>query len=150
MSIATTLIQEPVALDQGTPTTAGPMAYLRSVARETNVMKFLAAQFCWWLAFWMVTTFAVLFATQELQVPEGGSFLVPMVFAIVAALFMVPMGMLGDRFSRKRVLSGVLACWVVLQVLVGFSQNLTSQTPPTALSRPRRLRLRPRRRADPW
>ena len=38
---------------------------------------------------------------------------------------MVPMGMLGDRFERKRVLSWVLASWVVVQILVAFSQNLT-------------------------
>jgi MFS family permease len=48
-----------------------------------------------------------------------------MVFAIVAAIFMVPLGMLGDRFNRKSVLSWVLACWVVVQILVAFSQNLT-------------------------
>jgi MFS family permease len=125
MSIAVALITEPKTPHQTAPAAVGPIAYLRSVARETNVLRFLAAQFSWWLAFWMASTFAVLFATQELGVPEGQSFLVPMVFAIVAALFMVPMGMLGDRFSRKGVLSAVLASWVVLQVLVAFSQNLT-------------------------
>lgn len=125
MSIATALIEERAVLPESTPAAGGAIAYLRSVARETNVLKFLVAQFSWWLAFWMVSTFAVLFATQELNVPEGQSFLLPMVFAIVAALFMVPMGMLGDRFSRKAVLSWVLASWVVFQVLVGFSQNLT-------------------------
>jgi MFS family permease len=125
MSLAVTLIKEPVALHESAPTAVGLRAYLRSVAKEANVMKFLAAQFSWWLAFWMASTFAVLFATQELGVPEGRSFLVPMVFAIVAALFMVPLGRLGDRFNRKSVLSWVLASWVVLQVLVAFSQNLT-------------------------
>jgi MFS family permease len=125
MSIAVMLIEEPKALHESTPTAVGPMAYLRSVAKETNVLKFLAAQFSWWLAFWMASTFAVLFATQELGVPEGRSFLVPMVFAIVAALFMVPLGMLGDRFNRKSVLSWVLASWVLVQILVAFSQNLT-------------------------
>jgi MFS family permease len=125
MAIAAALIREPKAPDRDAPVGTGPMAYLRSVARETNVMKFLAAQFSWWLAFWMASTFAVLFATQELGVPEGRSLLVPMTFAIVAALCMVPMGVLGDRFSRKAVLSAVLASWVVLQVLVAFSQNLT-------------------------
>jgi MFS family permease len=125
LSIATALIKEPAARQESAPSTAGPLAYLKSVAKETNVLRFFAAQFSWWLAFWMVSTFAVLFATEELHVPEGRSLLVPMVFAIVAAVFMVPLGMLGDRFSRKRVLSCVLACWVVLQVLVGLSQNLT-------------------------
>ncbi len=125
MSLAVALIKEPVALHENAPTAVGLMAYLRSVATEVNVMKFLAAQFSWWLAFWMASTFAVLFVTQELGVPEGRSFLVPMVFAIVAAAFMVPMGMLGDRFERKTVLSWVLASWVVVQILVAFSQNLT-------------------------
>ena len=125
MSIAVALIEEPKAAHENAPTAVGLRAYLESVTREVNVMKFLAAQFSWWLAFWMASTFAVLFATQELGVPEGRSFLVPMVFAIVAAAFMVPMGMLGDRFERKSVLSWVLACWAVVQILVAFSQNLT-------------------------
>jgi MFS family permease len=125
MSISVALIEEPKAAQESAPSAVGLRAYLRSVTREVNVMKFLAAQFSWWLAFWMASTFAVLFATQELGVPEGRSFLVPMVFAIVAAAFMVPMGMLGDRFPRKRVLSWVLASWVVVQILVAFSQNLT-------------------------
>jgi MFS family permease len=125
MSIAVALIEEPRGPRENTPSAVGPMAYLRSVVKETNVLRFLAAQFSWWLAFWMASTFAVLFATQELGVPEGRSFLVPMVFAIVAALFMVPMGMLGDRFNRRSVLSWVLASWVVVQILVAFSQNLT-------------------------
>jgi len=34
------------------PPTVG---YLRSVAKELNVMKFLAAQFSWWLAFWIAS-----------------------------------------------------------------------------------------------
>jgi MFS family permease len=125
MSIAVVLIEEPRAVPESAPGAVGLRAYLRSVTKEVNVMKFLAAQFSWWLAFWMASTFAVLFATQELGVPEGQSFLVPMVFAIVAAAFMVPMGLLGDRFQRKRVLSWVLVSWVVVQILVAFSQNLT-------------------------
>jgi MFS family permease len=125
MSTATLLIDEPKVLHESTPTALGLRAYLKSLAREGNVLRFLVAQFCWWLAFWMVSTFGVLFATQELNVPEGRSFLVPMVFAIVAALFMLPMGMLGDRFERKGVLSWVLVSWVAFQILAGFSQNLT-------------------------
>ncbi len=125
MSIAMAMIREPRAPTESAPTAVGPMAYLRSVARETNVLKFLAAQFSWWLAFWMASTFAVLFATEELGAPESQSFLVPMVFTIVAALFMVPLGKLGDRFERKRVLTWVLASWAVVQIPVAFSQNLT-------------------------
>jgi MFS family permease len=125
MSLAVAVIEEPKTVQENESAAVGPAAYLRSVVKEVNVMKFFAAQFCWWLAFWMASTFAVLFATQELGVSEGRSFWVPMVFAVVAAAFMVPMGMLGDRFERKKVLSWVLASWVVVQILVAFSQNLT-------------------------
>jgi MFS family permease len=122
---ATMLIREPERLHESTPRTKGPRAYLRSLAEQANLLKFFAAQFFWWLSFWMVSTFAVLFAVQELSLPEGQSFLLPLVFALSAALAMLPLGMLGDRFGRKGILSCMLAVWVGLLILVGFSQNLT-------------------------
>jgi MFS family permease len=33
--------------------------------------------------------------------------------------------MLGDRFGRRGVLSALVACWAVAQIVIGFSQNLT-------------------------
>jgi len=125
MVSAAMLIREPQALHEHAPTAVGAVASMKTLAEEANVLRFFVAQFFWWLAFWMASTFAVLFVVQELNVPEGRAFLVPMVFAIVAALFMFPMGMLGDRFSRKGVLSWLLACWAVLQILVGCSRSLT-------------------------
>jgi len=122
---AAMLIPAPQARDHHAATPVGALASVRNLAGETNVMRFFIAQFFWWLAFWMASTFAVLFVAQELNVPEGRAFLVPMVFAIVAALAMFPMGMLGDRFSRKAVLSCMLACWAVLQLLVGGSRSLS-------------------------
>ncbi len=72
----------------------------------------------------MVTSFATLFVVEELGEPEGKSFLVLAVFSVVAAVFMLPLGMLGDRFGRKGILSGYVALWVVSQIVIGFSQNL--------------------------
>jgi MFS family permease len=125
MLSAVTLLRETQTPPETSPTSTGPLAYFESLRGELNVLKFVIAQFFWWLAFWMVSTFGVLFAVQELNAPEGQSFLVPMVFAIVAAAFVLPMGMLGDRVNRKLALSCTLACWVFLQILVGFSQTLT-------------------------
>jgi MFS family permease len=125
MLSAAVVLREPHTPREAASTSAGFGAYLRSLTSEMNVLKFVVAQFFWWLAFWMVSTFAVLFAVQELNATEGQSFLVPMVFAIVAAVFVLPMGMLGDRFNRKLALSITLVCWVGFQILVGFSQNLT-------------------------
>jgi predicted MFS family arabinose efflux permease len=73
----------------------------------------------------MISSFVILFVAEELQVPEGKAFLVLMVFSIVATLFMLPMGMLGDRFGRKGILSWMIAFWAVSQVVAGLSQNLT-------------------------
>jgi MFS family permease len=123
MSSAVALIREPEAPRGTAPGDSGPLAHLRNLARASNVVRFLIGQFFWWLAFWMVSTFAVLFAVQELNVAEGKSFLILMVFAIAAALFMLPMGMLGDRFGRKGILSAMLACWALSQIAVGLSQN---------------------------
>jgi MFS family permease len=104
---------------------ATPLRYLKGILAETSAMRFFSAQFFWWLGFWMVSTFATLFAVEELQAAEGRSFLVLLPFTVVATLFMLPMGMLGDRFGRKAILSIMIFAWAISEVLVGLSQNLS-------------------------
>ncbi len=123
--VAISLIREPEMVRAERPPTAGGVRYLRSIAEESRALRFFAAQFCWWVGFAMVTTFATLFAVEELKAPEGDSFLILAVFSVVAALFMVPLGMLGDRFGRKAIMSGYVALWATSQIVIGFSQNLT-------------------------
>jgi len=123
--VTVALISEPDAPPDTTPETASPLAYLRGVVEETNVMKFFVAQFFWWLGFWMVTAFVVLFLVEELGVSEGDSFKALILFSLVATIFMVPLGILGDRLGRKGILSVMLVLWALSEVLVGFSQNLT-------------------------
>jgi MFS family permease len=123
--LAMTLIEEPLARKEEPSTTAVPLGYLRSIAEETQALRFFGAQFCWWVGFWMVSTFSALFVVEELHVEEGRSFLVLAVFSVVATLAMLPLGMLGDRFGRKGVLSVLIAVWAVAQIVIGFSQNLT-------------------------
>jgi MFS family permease len=95
--IAIALIREPQVPHETAPETVNPLAYLRGLGREINVLK----------------------------VAEGRSFLVLMVFAIVATLAMLPIGMLGDRLGRKGILSCMLAFWALTQILLGLSQNFT-------------------------
>jgi MFS family permease len=123
--LAIALIQEPVGEEAETASTPGPLFYLRSIAKETRALRFFAAQFSWWIGFAMGSSFATLFVVEELREPQGQSFLVLAVFSVVAALFMVPLGMLGDRFGRRGVLSCLVAAWAASQIVVGFSQNLT-------------------------
>jgi predicted MFS family arabinose efflux permease len=101
----------------------GLAASLRGLAEERNAARFLAAQFFWWLGFWMLSSFLVLFVAEELGVAEGRAFLVPLLFSLVAAVAMLPMGMLGDRLGRKTILSWMLALWVVSGLLIALAQS---------------------------
>jgi MFS family permease len=124
MLISIVLLRERAAQPGPPAERLGPAAYLKGLAREQNAVRFLVAQFFWWLGFWMISSFLILFVAEELGVAEGRSFLVPMVFSIVATLAMLPMGMLGDRFGRKAILSGMIALWAVAGLVVALSQNL--------------------------
>ena len=102
----------------------GPAAYLRGLAEARSAVRYLVGQFFWWLGFWKVSSFLILFVVEELGVAEGRSFLVPMVFSLVATVAMLPMGMLGDRFSRKAILSWMIALWAVSALAIALSQSL--------------------------
>jgi len=132
--LAIVLLEEPAAPAEPSQKSASPLHYLRSIIAETSALRFYTAQFFWWLGFWMVSTFATLFAVEELKVAEGQSFLVLLPFTVVATLFMLPLGMLGDRFGRKAILSGMVFAWAISQVLVGLSQNLTQAVVLVAIS----------------
>jgi MFS family permease len=119
------LIREPEAARGPSPKPANPLGYLRSIAEERDALRLFSAQFFWWLGFWMISSFATLFVVEELQVAEGKSFLVLLPFTAVATVFMLPMGILGDRYGRKGILSWMVALWAASELLVGLSQNLT-------------------------
>ncbi|RJP17183.1 MAG: MFS transporter [Candidatus Abyssobacteria bacterium SURF_5] len=124
--LAISLLAEPgIAARSSSASRPSVIGYLRNIIKEGNAVGFFFAQFFWWLGFWMVSAFATLFAVEELRIPEGEAFLVLVAFAIVATLFVVPLGMMGDRFGRKGILSLMVALWAVTELLVGFSQNLT-------------------------
>jgi maltose/moltooligosaccharide transporter len=128
------LIREPAQAREPSLETADPIGYLRSVAEETDALRFFTAQFFWWLGFWMISSFATLFVVEELGVAEGRSFLVLLPFTVVATVFMLPMGMLGDRYGRKGILSCAVALWAMAEILVGLSQNLTHAIITVAIS----------------
>jgi len=132
--VAIALLREPEALPQRLPKRASPLRYLASIAAETSAVRFFAAQFFWWCGFWMVSTFATLFAVEELQVAEGRSFLVLLPFTLVATIAVLPLGMLGDRFGRKAILSWMIFLWAISEILVGLSQNLSQAVVFVAIS----------------
>lgn len=124
--IAMLLIREPAALTEKPGTGTNPLAYIKDLAKETNALKFFIGQAFWWLGLWTVSSFLTLFAVDELGVSEGSSLYIPMAFSIVATVFMLPLGILGDRIGRKGIISVMLVLWAVADVLMVFSQSLTS------------------------
>jgi MFS family permease len=110
------LIREPAAPPGPPANPLGARAYLKGLARERNAVRL------------------VLFAAEELAVAEARSFLLPLVFSVVATAVMLPMGMLGDHFGRKRILTGMIAAWAVLGVLLGLARNLPEALAAIALS----------------
>jgi MFS family permease len=98
--------------------------YLSSIGRETQAMRYFAVQFFVWMGFYLIASFLPLFIVEELGATEGDSYYVPMALTIVSTLAMVPMGMLGDRAGRKRILSVMIAFWAVVGLGIGFCASL--------------------------
>jgi predicted MFS family arabinose efflux permease len=132
--LAIALLREPAAPVARSHERTRPLGYLKSILAEVPALRYFTAQFFWWLGFWMISTFATLFVVEELKVAEGQSFLVLLPFTVVATLVMLPLGMLGDRFGRKAILSGMIFAWAVSEILVGLSQNLTQAVIFVAIS----------------
>ncbi len=101
-----------------------PTPVLRGLFEERDAARFLFAQFFWWLGFWMVSSFLVLFAAEEIGVAEGRSYFVPLVFSLVATVSMLPAGVLGDRYGRKRFLAAMIAAWALSGLVVGLTRSL--------------------------
>jgi MFS family permease len=125
MLVTVGFIREPASPPRDGSESVIPSSILRSVMTETNAIKWLFAQFFWWIGFFIIVTFAILFVAEELGVPEGKAFLVIVTFPIVATVLMLPMGMLGDRVNRKRALMLLIGLSAASQILISFSQTLT-------------------------
>ncbi len=82
----------------------------------------------------MISTFVTLFVVEELKVAEGDSFLALLPFTVVATLFVLPLGMLGDRYGRRGILSCAIALWAATAILIGLSQTLTHAIITVAIS----------------
>lgn len=117
------LIREPKFPKQERPNGIDIAKHIGGVLKVTRAMLFLAAHFFWWLAFWMVTTFVTLFAVEVFQVSEGLSMLALLTFSVVSTLLVLPLGMLGDRVDRKKILTCMIVFWASVQILMVLSQT---------------------------
>jgi DHA2 family multidrug resistance protein len=90
---------------------------------EKNVMKFFVAQFFWWLGFWVIQSFLTLFMVEHLGSNEGKALLAPLTATVVQTCLVLPLGILGDRLNRRRLLSCAVILWAALEFSIGFSRN---------------------------
>jgi MFS family permease len=125
MFITVAFIKEPPAPPITVPEKMHPLRYLAGVVKETNVMKFLAAAFFIYLGLIMIFPFVTLFLVEEMGIAEGKSILVVLATSIVETTVMLPLGMLGDRLNRKKLLSYMIILMAATSPLIAFSQTFT-------------------------
>ncbi len=119
-------LREPKLPEERPAAERNPFAYLKGLVQESNALKFFVGQSFWWLGLWVISSFITLFMVEDIGVSEGNSMLVPMAFAVVATIFVLPLGMLGDRVGRKGILMFMVALWAVIDILMYFSRGFTS------------------------
>lgn len=122
--IAISLLKEPEVPFEEPSAAGGPFAYLKSVTSESSAMRFFIAQFFWWLGFWIITSFVVLFISEELGAPEEQAYTVLFLFSVVSMLFAMPLGILGDKVNRRGLLSVAIFFWGVFYLIVGLSRTM--------------------------
>jgi MFS family permease len=116
-------IREPPAASVAVSEKIHPFKYLAGVIKETNVMKFLAAIFFIYLGLLMIFPFVTLFLVEEMGIAEGRSILVMLTASIVETIVILPLGMLSDRFDKKKLLSYMIVLMAVTSPLIAFSQS---------------------------
>ena len=125
MFITVAFIKEPSASSIAVPEKIHPLRYLAGIIKETNVMKFLLAMFFIYLGLIMIFPFVTLFLVEKMGIAEGRSILAVLATSIVETIVMLPLGMLSDRFDRKKLLSYMIVLMAVTSPLIAFSQNFT-------------------------
>ena len=118
-------IKEPEPPPLEPPKRTGFLEYLKTVTRETEAMKLLLAQMCSIGGFLVIYPFLTLFTVKGLGVSQGDSLYVMMVNTISIMIFVLPLGMLGDRVDRKLLMSILYALCAVFHFLFFFVQDYT-------------------------
>lgn len=101
--------------------------HLTTLPRYREALKFYVVQFLLWFGINAATPFLTLFASHEIAgVDESMAQLLAGLLLAVTALCAVPVGLLGDRFSRKLLLGIGLALFGLASLAAAlFAQNVT-------------------------
>jgi predicted MFS family arabinose efflux permease len=118
-------IKEPEPPPLEPPKKFNPLGYIRSVVRETNVMKLLAAQTVSMTGFMAIYPYITTFSVEQLGVSEGNSLYFLLVNMASMTVFALPMGALGDRMRRKTLMSCMYALSALTHFSYAFAQNFS-------------------------
>ena len=81
-----------------------PLRWLRDVAKQTQVVRYLVATFFFWFAFGGLAPFLTLFGVRELGTTEDEAVRLFLIVVVSTVVFALPAGWLVDRFGKKRIL----------------------------------------------
>jgi maltose/moltooligosaccharide transporter len=116
-----TFLREKPSDKVGSP---NPIEYVRSLRRYPEAAKYTLAITFFWLGTGGVIPFITPFAVSVLGVSESESFILVLAATGVNALLAVPLGLLADRFSKKRVMTVGMICFGVIAIVGSQSQTL--------------------------
>ncbi len=95
--------------------------HLTTLRNYPDALKFYVSQLLLWFGINAATPFLTLFACQEVPgVSEGTAQLLAALLLAMTALCAVPVGIIGDRVSRKRLLMVGLGIFGVAALMVAF------------------------------
>lgn len=95
--------------------------HLKTLPNYPNALKFFVSQLLLWFGINAATPFLTLFASREVPgVSAGVAQILAALLLGITALCAVPVGVLGDRISRKRLLQIGLAIFGVGALMVAF------------------------------
>ncbi|VTS02414.1 MFS transporter [Tuwongella immobilis] len=69
---------------------------------------------------------AMPFIQEDLGLNKTQQSYILMAFTVAYGLFMVPVGLLGDRFGPKKVMVGIVIWWSIFTALTGYVSGLTT------------------------
>jgi MFS family permease len=118
-------LREPAATEEAPSGGDGVLSHLRELAEEENAMKFLISHFLIWMGIAIIGSFITLFLVEELGVSEGKSLWVLTANTVVSTVFVLPLGMLGDRLDRKHLLCWMLVLSIAVHLVLVLAQDFS-------------------------
>ncbi len=125
-------VAEPVT--NGETIDGGPAGYVRSVLRYREASKYVGSYFFFWLGIGGITPFITRFGHEELNIPEGDTFVLLLAVLLATLGFAAPAGWLGDRYGKQRVTSWGLVAFALLILAGSQTQSMMQALPLLALA----------------